>query len=294
MAAADKAGLQVYLHAIGDRGVRMALDAHESARKANGRTDRRGRIEHIETISPADYPRFRALGVIASMQPLHANPDQNNAMVWAKNAGPDRASRGFSWGNIERAGARLVFGSDWPVVTSDVRRGLYCAVTRKTREGAAQGRLAARAGGEPRERAPPLHRRRRLRLVRGGRTRARSRSGKLRRPGGALGTDWFKSPPEAILADEVLLTLLDGRVVHRDPSFAAGLDGAARQARLGISSRPTTSVTSVSPASSQVSWRACAGSMSGAGLKKSAQAIAMNSQQTMAAVHATPGPPGIR
>ncbi len=125
VAAAGKAGLQVYLHAIGDRGVRMALDAHEFARKADGRTDARGRIEHIETISPADYPRFRALGVIASMQPLHANPDQNNTMVWAKNAGPDRASRGFGWGNVERAGARLVFGSDWPVVTSDVRRGLY-------------------------------------------------------------------------------------------------------------------------------------------------------------------------
>ena len=68
-----------------------------------------GRIEHIETIAPADYPRFKALGVIASMQPLHANPDQNNVDVWSRNVGPDRASRGFSWGNLERAGgpARL-------------------------------------------------------------------------------------------------------------------------------------------------------------------------------------------
>ena len=106
--AADKAGLQVWLHAIGDRGVRMALDAHEAALRANGRADRRGRIEHIETISPTDYPRFKALGVIASMQPLHANPDQNLETVWVRNAGPDRASRGFSWGNLERAGARLV------------------------------------------------------------------------------------------------------------------------------------------------------------------------------------------
>jgi predicted amidohydrolase YtcJ len=125
--------------AIGDRGVRMALDAHEAALRANGRTDRRGRIEHIETISPADDPRFKALGVIASMQPLHANPDQNNAEVWSRNIGPERASRGFSWRNIEKAGGRLVFGSDWPVVTSDVMRGLYCAVARKTKEGTPPG-----------------------------------------------------------------------------------------------------------------------------------------------------------
>ena len=73
------------------------------------------------------------------MQPLHANPDQNNADVWSRNAGPDRAGRGFAWGNVERAGGRLVFGSDWPVVTSDVFRGLYVAVTRKTREGTPPG-----------------------------------------------------------------------------------------------------------------------------------------------------------
>ena len=85
--AADQAGLQVYLHAIGDRGVRMALDAHQAARRTNGPRDRRGRIEHIETIAAADYPRFRELGVIASMQPLHANPDQNNVTVWQRNAG---------------------------------------------------------------------------------------------------------------------------------------------------------------------------------------------------------------
>jgi len=75
--AADKAGLQVYLHAIGDRGVRMALDAHAAAQQANGPRDRRGRIEHIETHASADAPRFASLGVIASMQPLHANPDHN-------------------------------------------------------------------------------------------------------------------------------------------------------------------------------------------------------------------------
>lgn len=222
VAAAGRAGLQVYLHAIGDRGVRMALDAHEFARKADGRKDARGRIEHIETISPADYPRFRALGVIASMQPLHANPDQNNANVWAKNAGPDRASRGFGWGNIERAGARLVFGSDWPVVTSDVRRGLYCAVTRKTREGTPSG------GWHP-EQAVSLESA--LRHYTADAAHASfeeadkgSISVGKRADLVVVGTDWFKSPPEAILQTKVLLTLLEGRVVHRDPSFAATLE----------------------------------------------------------------------
>ena len=85
--AADREGLQAWLHAIGDLGVRMALDAHEAALRANGRLERRGRIEHLETIQASDYARFKPLGVIASMQPLHANPDQNALSVWAGNLG---------------------------------------------------------------------------------------------------------------------------------------------------------------------------------------------------------------
>jgi predicted amidohydrolase YtcJ len=215
--AADKEGLQVYLHAIGDRGVRMALDAHEAALRANGRADRRGRIEHIETISPADYPRFRALGVIASMQPLHANPDQNNADVWSRNIGPDRASRGFSWRNIEKAGGRLVFGSDWPVVTSDVMRGLYCAVARKTKDGTPPG------GWHP-ELAVSLENALRHYTIDGayasfeeaekGSLTAGKRADMV-----VLSEDLFRQPPEAILKTRALLTVMDGRVVHRDPQF---------------------------------------------------------------------------
>ena len=132
--AADRHDLQVYLHAIGDRAVRMALDAFEAAQKQNGPRDRRGRIEHIETIDPADYPRFAALGVIASMQPLHAEPNVNVLHVWAGNAGPRRVERAFGWRALEQAGAHLVFGSDWNVVTPDVMAGLYAAVTRRTRK----------------------------------------------------------------------------------------------------------------------------------------------------------------
>lgn len=134
VAMADKAGLQVYIHAIGDRGVRMALDAFENAIRLNGRRDSRHRIEHIETIDPADIPRFRKLGVIASMEPIHADPGTID--VWAAAIGKERASRGFAWRALEAAGARLVFSSDYPAAISmSPWRGLHNAVNRQTIEG---------------------------------------------------------------------------------------------------------------------------------------------------------------
>jgi predicted amidohydrolase YtcJ len=217
VAAADKAGLQVYLHAIGDRGVRMALDAYERAAQANGPRDRRHRIEHIETIAVADYPRFKQLGVIASMQPLHANPDLNNSDVWSRNAGPDRSSRGFSWANVERAGGRLVFGSDWPVVTSDVFRGLYVAVTRKTREGTPPG------GWLP-EQAVTLENALRHYTADGAfGAFEETERGSLTAGKWAdlvvLSNDLFAVPPEKILDTRVLLTMMGGRIVHRDDGW---------------------------------------------------------------------------
>jgi predicted amidohydrolase YtcJ len=131
----DKRGLQLFTHAIGDYGVRMALDAYESAEQRNHKRDRRPRIEHIETIAPSDIPRFGKLGVIASMQPLHAYPDADTLNVWAYNIGPDRASRAWVWKSIADSGGALAFGSDWPVVTLDPWEGIQTAVTRQTTEG---------------------------------------------------------------------------------------------------------------------------------------------------------------
>ena len=131
----DKRGLQLFTHAIGEYGVRTALDAYENAENLNHTRDRRPRIEHIETIAPADIPRFGKLGVIASMQPLHSYPDSNTLNVWARNVGPDRASRAWSWKSISDAGGRLAFGSDWPVVTLNPWEGLQTAVTRQTTDG---------------------------------------------------------------------------------------------------------------------------------------------------------------
>jgi len=135
VAELDKRGLQLFTHAIGDYGVRMALDAYENAEEQNHKHDRRPRIEHIETISAADISRFGKLGVIASMQPLHSYPDSDTLDVWARNAGPDRASRAWAWKSIANRGGRLAFGSDWPVVTLSPWEGIQTAVTRQTAEG---------------------------------------------------------------------------------------------------------------------------------------------------------------
>jgi len=135
VAELDKRGLQLFTHAIGDYGIRMALDGYENAEQQNHKKDRRSRIEHIETVAAADIPRFGKLGVIASMQPLHSYPDADTLDVWARNIGPDRASRAWAWKSIADAGGRLAFGSDWPVVTLNPWEGIQTAVTRQTAEG---------------------------------------------------------------------------------------------------------------------------------------------------------------
>lgn len=141
VAMVDKAGLQIYIHAIGDRGIRMALDAFEYARKVNGRTDSRFRIEHIETINSEDIPRFKELGVIASMEPIHADPA--TVGVWSENIGAERTSRAFAWQLLQNAGAKLIFSSDFPAAISmSPWRGLHNAVNRRTIDGfPAQGWL---------------------------------------------------------------------------------------------------------------------------------------------------------
>ena len=217
VAAADAAGLQVWLHAIGDRGVRMALDAYEAAARANGPRDRRHRVEHVETIAEADLARFSALGAVASMQPLHANPDANNEAVWSRNVGPERARRGFAWRLFEEAGGRLAFGSDWPVVTPDVFRGLYCAVARKTQDG------KPASGWQPRLAVSVESALRHYTVDAAWAGFAEKDRGSIRAGRRAdlvvLSSDVLAAPPEEILRTRALLTLFDGKPVWRDPSL---------------------------------------------------------------------------
>ena len=126
---ADSAGLQVMIHAIGDRAIRNLLDLYERVAQANGPRDRRFRIEHAQHIAPADLPRFARLGVIASMQPYHAIDDGR----WAERViGPERAKGTYAFRSLIDHGARLAFGSDWFVAPPTPIEGIYAAVTRRT------------------------------------------------------------------------------------------------------------------------------------------------------------------
>jgi hypothetical protein len=136
----DRRGWQVMTHAIGDGAVRMTLDAYEAAAKANPAppAGRRHRVEHAETIDPADIPRFARQNTIVSYMPFHANPTPAQLDVWTANIGPDRSSRGWICHTLQQAGARQVFGSDWPVVALDPRLEINMAVTRRTADGLPQ------------------------------------------------------------------------------------------------------------------------------------------------------------
>ncbi len=126
---ADKAGLQVMVHAIGDSAIRTQLNIYERVERENGAKDRRFRIEHAQHIAPSDLPRFAKLGVIASMQPYHAIDDGR----WAEHViGAERAKTTYAFRSLLASGATLAFGSDWFVAPPTPLVGIYAAVTRRT------------------------------------------------------------------------------------------------------------------------------------------------------------------
>jgi predicted amidohydrolase YtcJ len=217
VAELDRSGIQIFTHAIGDRAIRVTLDAYSSAAKANGTRDARHRIEHIEDVSAADIPRFHEAGVVASMQPLHAYPDEDAFKSWVPSVGPERAQRAWAWHSIEASGGVLAFGSDWPIVTLSPWPGLQNAVTRENTDGEPKG------GWIPSERITLAD------AIRGYTLNA-AFAGHREKTEGSLETgkladliivsqDIFKVDPHKISGTKVLLTMVGGRVVYKSQRF---------------------------------------------------------------------------
>jgi predicted amidohydrolase YtcJ len=220
----DKRGFQIFTHAIGDKAVRTALDGYQYAEETNHTHDRRFRIEHIETVSKEDIPRFGKLGVIASFQPLHAYPDDDTLKIWARNVGPERVQRAWAWHSVEDTGGVLAFGSDWPVVTLNPWEGVQNAVTRQTVEGDPPG------GFVPKERISLEDAIKGYTMGAAIGSRTETTEGSLE-PGKVadlivLDRDLFKIEPDEIGKTEVVLTMAGGKVVYQSPTWASAVKPA--------------------------------------------------------------------
>ena len=135
----DELGFQIHIHAIGDAAARQALDAIEHAMRSNGPRDRRPVIAHNQLVDDADIGRYAALGVIPNMQPLWAQLDALMTELTVPRLGAERAGKQYRMNTIAASGARLAFGSDWPVSSGAPLDGIAVAVSRCTTEGQPQG-----------------------------------------------------------------------------------------------------------------------------------------------------------
>lgn len=210
---ASEKGWQLWIHAIGDRGNRVALDAFRKASGipagGRGRPATRPRVEHAQVVAPEDLPRFGREGVIASMQPTHATSD----MTWAEaRLGPERVRGAYAWRTLKNGGARLAGGSDFPVESENPLYGFYAAVTRQDFEGKPAG------GWRASER---LSRREALALFTSDAAWAAFEEtwrGRIA-PGYAADLTVFRSDPMTAPAKDIpkiatVMTIVDGRIVQ--------------------------------------------------------------------------------
>ena len=216
---ADSAGLQVAIHAIGDRANADLLDLYAAVEREHGPRDRRFRIEHAQHLRPADVPRFAELGVIPAMQPYHAIDDGR----WAeRKIGPGRLAGTYAFRSLIAAGARPAFGSDWTVAPLDPILGVYAAVTRRTLDGANPD------GWMPSERIPVSE-------ALTAYTHDAARAGFQEQRVGALDPGMladlvvldrnpFEVPPEVLRELRVELTILGGRTVYERAEAAPAPD----------------------------------------------------------------------
>jgi hypothetical protein len=211
--AAARRGWQVCTHAIGDRANRETLDAYAAAQEKHPRGDHRFRIEHAQCVSRKDIERFAELNVIASMQPTHATSD----MRWAEDrVGQERLFGCYAWRRLLQSGARLAFGSDFPVESENPLLGIYAAVTRQDHLGHPEG------GWLPDQK---LTRAEALRLF----TLDAAYAAFWERDLGSLtpgkladfvvfDRDILTVPPRELLQARVLRTVIGGKTVFRDQS----------------------------------------------------------------------------
>ncbi len=201
----DRLEFQIRMHACGDRGVRIALDAYERAMQVNGTSGRRHCIEHCENVSSQDVPRFAALGVIPCMMPRHAAAELTGR--WAEAMGPERVRTSFPWRELLDAHSDLAFASDWPVADMNPLIGIHEAVTRVTPDGEPSPHrvtLGEAIDGYTRRAAFACH--------------AEATRGILAEGMYAdfvvLSADLFEIPPDRIREARVATTVVGGRPVH--------------------------------------------------------------------------------
>jgi len=202
-------GLQVNTHAIGDRGARLVLDTYARHMDASAVTDGRHRMEHAQVVAPEDFDRFAELGVIASVQPIHATSD----MGWAEDrVGDERVAGAYAWRTLINSGARLALGSDFPVEPVNPLLGFHAAITRQNAAGQPPG------GWYPEERLTREEALRGFTLDAAYAGFAENEVGSLE-PGKRadfviLDRDIMQVSPEEVLASRVVATYLDGVAIY--------------------------------------------------------------------------------
>jgi len=215
--ALDSTGFQVHIHAIGDRGIRLALDAYQGARAKNGSRDSRHHIAHLELIDPDDIPRFRQLGVIANFQPLWAYADLYITELTEPALGPARSRWLYPIASVMKTGAIVAGGSDWSVSSMNPLDAMQVAVTRR---GLADSAGAAWRPEELVNLAPMIA----GYTINGAYVNFEEKeSGSIETGKAAdlivLDRNIFEIPAHAIHRAKVLLALLEGKEIYRDPNF---------------------------------------------------------------------------
>ena len=206
----DAAGLTVHIHAIGDRAVRMSLDAFAAARKTNGDRDNRHQIAHLQLVDPADFPRFKELGVLADFQLEWAKREPATEGPIEPYLGPERYRYLYPAGSLHQAGATIIGGSDWDVSSYNPFRAFQTAVTRTGGKGQNPLNIEERI---PLETAIDAYTINAAYAMKQDATTGSLEVGK-RADLVVLDRDILTIDPETIQDTQVLATYLDGRLVH--------------------------------------------------------------------------------